>query len=73
MDHSNRIRRRKGFTLALAAALAGGSTFTSCDTRLRTAVVGGTKNFIFSLFDPSVLFPDVFGQSTNGGSGLNLP
>ncbi|MEK7710919.1 MAG: hypothetical protein AAB341_03395 [Planctomycetota bacterium] len=65
--------RRKRLTLALAAMLAGGSTFTSCDTRLRTAVVGGTKNFIFSLFDPAVLFPDVFDQSASGGTGSNLP
>jgi len=63
-------QRRKNLVLALFAALAGGSTFTSCDTRMKTAVVGGTKNFVFTIFDPSVWFPDLFPQSNSAAGAI---
>jgi len=72
MNH-NRFSRRKSAVLTLTSILAGGTTFASCDTRVRTAVIGGTKNFVYSLFDPTVLFPDLFGQSAGTEGNSNLP
>jgi hypothetical protein len=39
----------------MAAALAGGSLFSACDTRLRDAAVDGSKSYLFSLLDPTAL------------------
>jgi len=39
--------------MTLAAALAGGSLLSTCETRLKDAVVGGTKNYFFSLLSPT--------------------
>jgi len=64
MNHHPSLRRRSAL-LSLAAMLAGGTSFTSCDTRVRTAAVGGAKNFVFSLFDPTFLFPELFGQAAD--------
>jgi len=38
---------------SLVAALAGGSVATSCDTRVRQAVVAGAKDYLFSQLDPA--------------------
>ncbi len=72
MNH-HRSSRRRGALLSLAAMLAGGTSFTSCDTRVRTAAVGGAKNFVYSLFDPTFLFPEIFDQSADSGGSSNGP
>ncbi len=49
-----RIRKpRTKFVLTLVATLAGGSMFTSCQTRLRDAVVAGSKDYLVTLLDPA--------------------
>ena len=40
--------------MTVAAALAGGSVFGACETRFRTALVDGTKNYFFTLLDPEL-------------------
>jgi hypothetical protein len=64
MSSNLRQSIRKTF-LSAVAVLAGGSTFTSCDTKVRQAVVGGLETTFLSLFDISsyVDFDD-------GSSGL---
>lgn len=47
--------RARRYGLILAAALSGGTTITSCDTRVRRDLVDGTKAWIFSLFDPNLI------------------
>ncbi len=47
--------RHNKLALAMAAALAGGSLFSACDTRLRDAAVDGSKSYLFSLLDPTTL------------------
>ncbi len=51
MDHKVRTRRERVLR-TLAAVLASGSLFQTCETRLRDAFVMGTKDFVLSLFDP---------------------
>ena len=41
--------------MTITAILAGGSVFGACETRLRTALVDGSKNYILSLFNPELL------------------
>ena len=52
-------------SLALSAALAGGSLLTTCEARLKDAVVGGTKDFISTLLDPST-YIELIELSDNG-------
>lgn len=56
----NRVRR---VGLTLCAALAGGTTLQTCETRLRDAIVTGTRGYISALLDPTnligaILVPD---------------
>ena len=60
----HRGRSRKAF-LSLVAALAGGSTFTSCDSKIKNAVVGGLETTFLSLFDPA----NYTGTADNPGTG----
>lgn len=48
--HHHRVRK---WGLTLCAALAGGSTLQTCETRLRDAVVEGTRNYVSTLLDPT--------------------
>ena len=42
--------------MTLMAAILGGSILsTSCSTRLKEAVVSGSKDFLFTLMDPDVI------------------
>lgn len=50
-DYRRRVRK---WGLLLMATLSGGTTFVSCDTRLRQDIVDGTKAWIFSLLDPNL-------------------
>ena len=64
------FRRRSGHRafLSLAAALAGGSTFTSCDTKIKTAVVGGLETTFLGLFNPAI-YLDSNATGGFGGAG----
>ena len=58
--HRNRLRR---LGLTLCAALAGGTTLQSCESRLHDAIVQGTRGYISTLLDPTnligaILVPD---------------
>lgn len=44
-------KTQKKLAITITAILAGGSVFGACETRLRTALVDGSKNYIFSLFN----------------------
>ena len=57
--------RPRRWALMLAAALSGGSTFASCDTRIRQDLVAGTKNWIFSLFDPNLYLDSILLDSSD--------
>jgi hypothetical protein len=52
MRNDLRSSARKSF-LAIVAALAGGTTVTSCDSRVKTAVVGALEQTVLSIFDPA--------------------
>lgn len=47
-------KTQKKLAMTITAILAGGSVFGACETRLRTALVDGSKDFIFSLFNPQL-------------------
>jgi len=49
----------------LTAALAGGSLFGACEVRLRDAIVGGSKDFLRSLFDPTNILESLSQDSNN--------
>lgn len=51
--------RRSRWTVFLAATLAGGTLFGTCDIRMRTALVDGTKLFLISLLNPSNFIVDL--------------
>jgi len=58
--HRNRVRR---MGLTLCAALAGGTTLQTCESRLHDAIVTGTRGYISVLLDPTnligaILVPD---------------
>ena len=59
---------RRAF-LSFAAALAGGATFTSCDSKIKTAVVGGLESTFLSLFDPANYLDTGSADGTGTGSG----
>lgn len=53
MIKSVRKPRTSKKMLTLIAALAGGTTVTSCDTRIKTAVVDGLEQTVLGLLDPA--------------------
>jgi len=64
-ESRNRVGR-KAF-LSFVAMLAGGTSFTSCDSKVKTAVVGGVKDTFLSLFDPTnFLNTGIDGTNTDG-------
>jgi hypothetical protein len=68
----NQSLRLRSFVLTVVAVLAGGSAFTSCDTRMKSAVLGGAENFVYGLLDPSLWLPVDSGQPT-GTTESDLP
>ena len=62
------LRRRAGSWTLLAALLAGGTLFGTCEMRVRDAFVEGSKSTLYQLLgdlsDLSNLYPE-----TEGGSG----
>ena len=59
MKRSN--RKWTSLVLTLTATMAGGSLLTSCQGRFFDAVVTGSKDFLFTLFDPAGLLELVNG------------
>ena len=55
LTEPRRRTSRSGLTFAALAALAGGTLFGACEMRIRDAVVGGTKNFLFTDLLPGAL------------------
>jgi hypothetical protein len=53
--------------LSLVAVLAGGSTFTSCDSKVKTAITSGLETTLLSLFDPA----NYLGTSTEKGTDVD--
>lgn len=50
--HRNRFQR---WGMTLCAALAGGTTLQTCESRLSDAITQGTRNYISTLLDPTTL------------------
>ncbi len=46
-------RSRSKVAAVLAAALAGGTVFSTCSGRLKDGVVRGSKDYLASLLDPT--------------------
>ena len=60
---------RSKLALTVAAALAGGSVLGTCQTRLGLAFIEGSKDFLFSLLDPSAFVELLVDQ----GDGSAMP
>jgi len=57
--------RRAG--LSIVALLAGGTTFTSCDSKVKQAFTGALETTVLSIFDPATYIND---GSDSGSSSL---
>lgn len=57
---------RKAF-LTMVATLAGGTTFTSCDSKIKSAVTSGLESTFLSLFDPANYLDTGSGDGTSSG------
>ena len=55
---------RKCF-MSLTVLLAGGTTFTSCDSKIKSAVTTAMEDTLLSLLDPSLYIDDGTGTDTN--------
>ena len=64
--HPVTATRRRKLAMTLAAALAGGSMLSTCETRLRNAVVSGTKDYFFSILNPTTIVDLLFPSETDG-------
>ncbi len=71
MNRKQTASRRAAF--AIAAMLCGGSTFTSCDTRVRTSVVAGMKDFVFGLLDPQFVFAALLDSPAEENNNVLFP
>ena len=63
--HRFAATRRRKLAMTLAAALAGGSMLSTCETRLKDAVVGGTKDYFFSILNPTTIVDLLFPTETD--------
>lgn len=63
MERMARTRRQRVLR-TLAAVLASGSLFQTCETRLRDAFVMGTKDFVLSLFNPQNVLDQIAQDET---------
>ena len=66
-NHQGRVLRKLRWTFT--AALAGGSLFGACEVRLRDAIVGGSKDFLRSLLDPTNILESLSQDSNNASTG----
>lgn len=55
MKRTSMDSRRAKLAGTFVAMMAGGSLFTSCQTRIRDSVVGGSRSFVLSLLDPAAI------------------
>ena len=53
----------------VAATLAGGTLFGTCQTRVHDALIDGSKNFFYQLLDPSNLIDSLDDSSGDGSTG----
>lgn len=60
-------RRKARWSRLVAAMLAGGTLFATCETRIHDSLITGTKNFLYTLLDPSNLVIDFGTGDTTGG------
>lgn len=58
MNQNPRNRGQRIFR-TLAAVLASGSLFQTCETRLRDAFVSGARDYVLSLFDPTAIIENL--------------
>lgn len=65
MRKTNRSGAARRAILSLAAVLAGGSTFTSCDTKVKEAFTSALETTFLSLFDPA----NLIGTNSNDNTG----
>jgi|CXWL01.1.fsa_nt_gi hypothetical protein len=56
---------RRAF-LSLVATLAGGSTFTSCDSKVKTAITSGLETTFLGLFENLLDTSSANGTGTGG-------
>ena len=67
-----RRSRTVRLTLALAAAMAGGSLCGTCEMRFKDALIGGATGYLSTLLDPTAIVDLVLGgeagstESTGG-------
>ncbi len=66
MRKSRPRARLSRLALTLAAALASGSLLSTCQTRLKGAVVSGTKDYFFTLLDPAAIIELLVGDADSG-------
>ncbi len=45
---------RAKIAASLAVALAGGTVMSTCQTRIKDGVIDGSKDFLFTQFNPAV-------------------
>ena len=62
MNRPGRARRSR-WALSVAVALGGGSLLGTCQTRIRDAVIGGSKDLLFS----TLLNPTAFLELISAG------
>ena len=56
---------RKRMAAFVAATLAGGTLFGTCEMRVHDALIDGSKNFIYQLLSPSNLTDLLDNSSTD--------
>lgn len=52
----------------LTAALGGGSLFGACEVRLRDAIVGGSKDYLRTLLDPTNIQQSLSSDESNASA-----
>lgn len=58
------------WAILLSTLMAGGTLFSTCQTRLRDASIQGTKDFIFTILNPITIAEIIFGDTTTTTPGI---
>lgn len=61
MATNRRSAVRSKLAAVLLAVSCGGTLFSACETRVKDAFVGGTRDYFLSLFDPQSASGLLFG------------
>jgi hypothetical protein len=59
---------RSALRLTICATLAGGSLFSTCQTRIKHSVVDGSTTYLYSLFNPAN-FAEFLMENGTGDTG----